>query len=686
MITKYFTGIKTIDKIILGLILLFAVTLNNSIFVNQIGYFFPLFILTYLLIIKKDNRFEKNGLELVFILFLTAEFISAIFSVDQGVAFKLFFKRLVLIPVVYTIVAVANDSDKAKLIFKFYIGAALITMLLYIVFAYEHFIAQLYSLESKGPSPFQYVMTAGGLMSFVVVFLFAFLINDKNKVKIKLLQLLAFVIASLALLLSYTRAAWLGAAFGMIFILLIKRKWLLLIPIVIIAAFFLFRYEAMSQIVLYHINGHKPEFIKSITTSGRATDVMPISRDTLILADYEEGIKLIVEDKVVKKIDTPSPATRVWHWKDNYYVVYLIDSRQILIKKENGSNIKVVTTFTSPGLTKDLELKNEKYYVADYDSGLTVFSLSNEKVNGITYKELEGISRVDTYDSTLAIYNAKTSTLNFYSFNGSFSLIDSFHINTGVGLLWLYNGYAFFQTENELMRFSYGSLKVKKLESLNIHGIFRIRFIRNTAYGITTNGDLFKGYITDEKMNFTKYYNFNFTPSDFYISDSTLYLTFNKRNRFLSIVDPYHETNLERINQWKTGWTIFKNNPFFGVGDIDLKDVYAKYKEYYLKENFGHLHNNYIHFLVILGGIGFLIVMFMLFKILQLHLKIYRTVKDIPFVSSYALGATAAFVGFLISGLGEWNFGDQEIITMIWFTLGLNIAFYKSYLKNVKTD
>ena len=98
------------------------------------------------------------------------------------------------------------------------------------------------------------------------------------------------------------------------------------------------------------------------------------------------------------------------------------------------------------------------------------------------------------------------------------------------------------------------------------------------------------------------------------------------------------------------------------------------------------MHNNFVHLLVILGIVGFAVVMFMLFKIFQLHLKIYNTVKDIPFVSSYALGATAAFVGFLFSGLGEWNFGDQEIITMVWFSLGLNIAFYKSYLKDTKTN
>ena len=59
-----------------------------------------------------------------------------------------------------------DDKQKAKLFFKVYIGAALVTIIAYIVFAYEHFISQFYLLQSKGPSPFQYVMTAGGLISF----------------------------------------------------------------------------------------------------------------------------------------------------------------------------------------------------------------------------------------------------------------------------------------------------------------------------------------------------------------------------------------------------------------------------------------------------------------------------------------------------------------------------------------
>jgi len=149
-----------------------------------------------------------------------------------------------------------------------------------------------------------------------------------------------------------------------------------------------------------------------------------------------------------------------------------------------------------------------------------------------------------------------------------------------------------------------------------------MRLFENNVYGMTKNGDLFRSPIDGGKVNFEKYYHFNFTPSDFHIRDSTLYLTYNKRNRFLSIIDPYHETNIERINIWRTGFKILADHPFFGVGDIDLGNVYAQYKDKYLKENFGHMHNNYVHLLVILGVVGFATVMFMLFKIFLLHLKI----------------------------------------------------------------
>ena len=55
------------------------------------------------------------------------------------------------------------------------------------------------------------------------------------------------------------------------------------------------------------------------------------------------------------------------------------------------------------------------------------------------------------------------------------------------------------------------------------------------------------------------------------------------------------------------------------LGNIDLADLYKKYKNEYDKEIEGYLHNNFIHILVTLGAFGFVVVMFLLLKILLVN-------------------------------------------------------------------
>lgn len=688
MITKYFTGIKTIDKIILGLILLFAATLTNSIFINEIGYFIPLFILTYLLIIKKENRFEKNGLELSFILFLTAELISAIFSVDQEYAFILFFRRLILIPVVYIIVAVANDFDKAKLIFKFYIIAALITILFYMIFAYEHYIELLYTIESKGPSPFQYVMTAGGLMSFTMIFFFAFLVNEKTKITIRIVYLFAFGISAAGLFASYTRAAWLGGAAGILMIVILKRKWLILAPLILVLLADLFFFKSESKVYEYIYNDNKFIQTNVIKTEGRAIRVIN-EVDTLLIADYENGVVVYKGGKAIQKIETPVPVTQVKRWRDNYYLAYLADTRIILLNKKANGEFRSEKIFTSPGKTTFFKVLQGKFYIADEDSGLTIFQNPLNLADKVTFRKLNGIESFDGNSTQFISFTHDDHKLKLYSCTDGLPVaaVDSFDTKSIYGLVWLNNNHVLFQGGKEFVQLIISNNKLRKVASQELIGTIQLAFNNKNIFACTLDGKILKSDIDSSSIGlFKQITSLGYSPLDFIKSGNKFYTAFNKKNRLASIFDPYHETNIERMNIWRTGFKIFADHPWIGVGDIDLGKLYVQYKDKYLKENFGHMHNNFVHFLVILGVFGFAVVIFMLFKIFQLHLKIFRTVKDIPFISSYALGATAAFVGFLFSGLGEWNFGSYEIITMVWFTLGLNIAFYKAYLKNTKAD
>ncbi|MDE3056894.1 MAG: O-antigen ligase family protein [Bacteroidota bacterium] len=144
--------------------------------------------------------------------------------------------------------------------------------------------------------------------------------------------------------------------------------------------------------------------------------------------------------------------------------------------------------------------------------------------------------------------------------------------------------------------------------------------------------------------------------------------------RAKSIVNPYHPANIGRLHMWSTGMKIFAAHPILGVGDSDMHKIYMEYKAPDDVETGGHLHNDYIMLLVTLGSIGFLIVMAMFVKIGTVELGILHRFSSDWLGSSVALGAFAAFCGFLVNGMFEWNFGDHEIMVFIWFTVGLTLA------------
>lgn len=146
------------------------------------------------------------------------------------------------------------------------------------------------------------------------------------------------------------------------------------------------------------------------------------------------------------------------------------------------------------------------------------------------------------------------------------------------------------------------------------------------------------------------------------------------RERAYSVVDPKHPNNIGRVYLWTTGWKIFLDYPVLGVGDSDLHEVYARYKAPEDIEPGGHLHNNILMWLVTLGIVGCIVLITLFAKIFSLESSTFRRLKDQWVGGSLALGALAVFVGFHVNGLFEWNFGDQEIIILLWFSVGLALA------------
>jgi O-antigen ligase len=151
------------------------------------------------------------------------------------------------------------------------------------------------------------------------------------------------------------------------------------------------------------------------------------------------------------------------------------------------------------------------------------------------------------------------------------------------------------------------------------------------------------------------------------------------QQRLNSIVDPSHPENATRIALWTTGWTIFQHYPVFGVGDIDLRELYDQYTTVENPEHHGHLHNVPLQILVTLGSVGFIALYALFVKIGVTEWRIYRNVRGDWFRGSIALGALGVFVGFHVMGLTEWSFGDQEVVILFWITVALSLVAGRSF-------
>ncbi len=145
------------------------------------------------------------------------------------------------------------------------------------------------------------------------------------------------------------------------------------------------------------------------------------------------------------------------------------------------------------------------------------------------------------------------------------------------------------------------------------------------------------------------------------------------RSRVLSIVDLHDESNRDRIYMVYSGLKIAGDYPWTGVGSNNIAKVIAgnesRYRHPQAKKINMHLHNNFIQILAERGI--FALASF----VLACFFIIWQLSRLLPTRSgewrAITAGVLFAFVGFLVAGLFEYNFGDSEIKFILFYFLSL---------------
>lgn len=148
------------------------------------------------------------------------------------------------------------------------------------------------------------------------------------------------------------------------------------------------------------------------------------------------------------------------------------------------------------------------------------------------------------------------------------------------------------------------------------------------------------------------------------------------RARFTSLWDMNNASNAERIYLWIAGLHMWEDRPIVGWGPGTYEKVADPYKAPYASlihypDHVGFLTRSHSHNLFLMvalqsGAVGLLIF-------LAFVAAAYRgMMRQADLALRY--GAMAAFTAFLVGGLFEYNGGDAEVATLLFFLVGLSLA------------
>ena len=148
------------------------------------------------------------------------------------------------------------------------------------------------------------------------------------------------------------------------------------------------------------------------------------------------------------------------------------------------------------------------------------------------------------------------------------------------------------------------------------------------------------------------------------------------KSRIASIVDMENRTNRDRFYMAYSAFRIFRDFPLFGVGANNILKTIGgnprRYKHPQADQINMHLHNNFLQILAERGI--FALLAFTLacgFVLVDLFRKI-RSGNGPP--RDLAIAVFFAFIGFLLTGLFEYNFGHSQIKFLLFYFLSLPFA------------
>lgn len=153
----------------------------------------------------------------------------------------------------------------------------------------------------------------------------------------------------------------------------------------------------------------------------------------------------------------------------------------------------------------------------------------------------------------------------------------------------------------------------------------------------------------------------------------------NLSARFATITDLQMQSNSERLLMWQSAIKMFTDNPILGVGYGQYKTAYQT--KYILPQardkTLVHAHNNILQMLAECGIVGAAAFIFMWGYFSYFSLRCWFKDKKLQWLLFFCV-----LWGLMLHGLTEFNFESSVTSKILWYSLGLSIAYSRISAQN----
>ena len=153
-----------------------------------------------------------------------------------------------------------------------------------------------------------------------------------------------------------------------------------------------------------------------------------------------------------------------------------------------------------------------------------------------------------------------------------------------------------------------------------------------------------------------------------------------QQQRGIGFLDSKDQSTSWRGTVWREGFNLLVNNPRHLLVGVGIDSIKGHWREWGLFDEgrlpIGHMHSNLLQIAVERGVPALILWLVLLGLYARMLWKMARNheVNGDDWVRrGVALGALGGLIGFFVSGIVHYNWGDSEVVTILYFIMGLSL-------------